>query len=141
MATQKVQYKKPRRINVVSVTLIILGLVAGYLVYQYLPIFLKKQEALRVLDEVASEFSGSRERFIKDQKSMEKLHREMKNELRLIGIDDPYYETWIEVGDDDHVKFGVAYVEKVEWPFEVIKATEETVQVEYDLDLNAPRSF
>ena len=141
MATQKVQYKKPRRINVVSVTLTLVAIVAGYLVYQYLPIFLKKQEAMRVLDETASTFSGSRARYLADTQSMEDLKRKMKLELRLIGIDDPHYETWIELNEDNHVLFGVAYVERVEWPFEVIESSEETIQVEYDLDLNAPSKF
>ncbi len=136
--SKTVTYKKPRLINPVTVTLALLLAFAGLLTYKFLPVFLKKQEAYRVLDEHASYFGGSRNRYMAVPEEVDNLERQMRNELRRIGVSDPDMETWIEIDSDHEVRFGVAYVEIVHWPFDVVQPQVENVQIEYQLML-APR--
>ena len=56
--TTPVKYNKPRRINVVSVVLVALLAMAGYATYLYLPLYLTKHEAYRVLEETGSKVAG-----------------------------------------------------------------------------------
>lgn len=127
---QVLKYKKPRKLNVVSVTLaLVLGL-AAYLTYQYLPLYLKKQETYRVLEETGSTFAGRKSRYLASSDRMESLRRKMEAQLRQIGVSDPQLETWIEV-DEPEVIFGAIYSEWIEWPFDVIAKQEKVYQVEH----------
>jgi len=130
-----VKYKQPRAINAVTVVLIVVAAVVAYLTYQYLPIFMVKQESYRVLDETASVFSGSKNRYLADPKQVDDLERKMRIELQRAGIDDPGFETWIEVDSKHSVRLGVAYIETVNWPFDVIEPQENVVELEYPLTL------
>ena len=135
MATKSVQYKKPRSINVVSVVLALVLALIGYLTFKYLPLFLVQQEAYRVLDETASVFSGSKNRYLASPKEVETLERNMRRDLQQAGITDPGFETWIEVDNEHSVRLGVAYIQKVEWPLDVIPPREDIIQKEYHLTL------
>lgn len=129
---QALKYKKPRKINVVSVSMaIVLGL-AAYLTYQYLPLFLQKQEAFRILEETGSTFAGRRSFYIQETPAREKLHRQMDAQLRVIGVDDPDMETWIEI-EGTEVRFGVVYSVWLEWPFNIIAKEEILYEVEHKM--------
>lgn len=130
-----VHYKRPRKINPVSVSLTLAAMIGAYLTYQYLPIYLRKSEALRVLDETSSKFAGSKRRYLASPDHIEALRRDMHAELIRMGLTDPEMETWIEVDSEHMVQFGVAYGELLEWPYDVIEPRFETVQVEFDLVL------
>ena len=132
---QAVRYKKPRKINAVSVSIALALALVGWLTYQYLPPFLMKQEAYRVLDETASKFSGSKSRYLEVESEFVQLRMEMQNNLRLVGIKDPRMESWIEVDDEHNVRFGVLYSYYIEWPWNVIAKQEKVVELEYDLHL------
>lgn len=131
---QQVKYKKPRRINPVSVVVVLALATVAYLAYQYLPMFLQKEEAYRVLEETSSRFSGRRGYYVQESKPREMLRRQMENDIRRLGIDDPDIETWIEI-DDTEVHFGVVYSVWLTWPFEVIAKQEVEYHVEHVLKI------
>lgn len=127
---QAVKYKRPRKINLVSVTLGSITALIVYLGYQYLPNYLLEQEAYRVLEETASHFYGSRMRYLANPDLIENLRRRMHNEMRLMGVDDPDSESWIEV-DDHEVRFGIIYSKWITWPFDVIEKQEKVYEIEH----------
>ena len=127
---QALKYKKPRRINVVSVSLALAAALVAYLTYQYLPLYLQKQEARRVLEENSSKFAGRRGYYVQDARAREGLRMQMQSELGVIGINDPEIETWIEIeGNEAH--FGVVYSAWVEWPYDIIERHEMVNEVEH----------
>jgi hypothetical protein len=111
-----VHYKK-QRLNIVMVV-IVLGLAAaGYLAYVFLPNKLRESEVLRVLDETSSTFLGQAPRMLAVPDEVKKLQRKMVNDLKNVGVEDPNAEYWIEIDDDNQVRFGVLYSDWVELPF------------------------
>jgi hypothetical protein len=133
--TTPVKYKKPRRINIVSVTLVLLLLVGGYAAYQYLPLYFMRHEAHRILQETASTVAGRAGYYEQDTAAREDLRRTMQRNLKSIGIVDPAMETWIEF-EGKEVRFGVVYSAWVEWPFGIIPRQESEYQVEHEIVLN-----
>jgi len=129
MATP-IKYKKPRRINVVSVTIVLLLLLAGYAAWQWAPLYFKRQEAYRVLQETGSKLAGRAGFYEQDGKAREELRRTMQRDLVNVGIDDPRIETWIEV-DGKEVRLGVVYAAFIEWPLDVIEPQETVYEVEH----------
>lgn len=125
-----VQYKKPRRINVVSVTLLLLLLLAGYAAWQWAPLYFERQEAYRVLQETGSKIAGRAGFYAQDEQAREDLRRTMQRQLVEIGIDDPKLETWIEI-EGKELRLGVVYSAFFEWPFDVIERHERVEQVEH----------
>ncbi|MEM7159144.1 MAG: hypothetical protein AAF799_40275 [Myxococcota bacterium] len=134
MATP-IKYKKPRRINPVSVTLLALVLLAGYATYQYAPLYFMRHEAYRVLEETGSELSHRTAHYSKEKRELDGLRRKMQNKIRGLGINDPDIETWIEI-EGKEVRLGVVYSAWVEWPFGVVKPTESTYELEHVLVVN-----
>lgn len=130
-----VKYKKPRAINAVTIALILVAGLLVYLALKFFPLFLVQQESVRVLDETASKFSGSKNRYLADPQQVEALEREMRKALTRAGITDPGFETWIEVDNRHSVRLGVAYIQTVTWPLDVIPPREDVIQKEYDLTL------
>jgi hypothetical protein len=129
-----VQYKKPRRINVVSVTLVLVVLLAGYAAYQWFPLYMMRHEAYRVLQETGSKLAGRAGYYQLDTQAREELRRNMQRQLANVGIDDPKIETWIEMEGKD-VRLGVVYSAWIEWPLDVIDRQESIYQVEHELVL------
>ncbi len=125
---QAVKYKKPRRINSVSVGLALIAGLALYLAYQYLPLFLQKQEAYRTLEETGSSFSGRRSYYVQDAPATEALRRRMENDLRRVGISDPELETWIEY-EEHEAEFGAIYSIWIEWPMNILPKQEFVYEV------------
>ena len=128
--TQVVKYKKPRRLNIVSGTLALAAALLVYMAYQYVPLFIVKQEAYRVLEEHGSSFMSRKGLYISDPAARDGLRSKMTNSLRVVGIDDPEAETWIEV-DGKEIRLGVVYTKWVEWPFDVIPRQEKVYEVEH----------
>jgi hypothetical protein len=129
---EPITYKKPRRINIVSVTLVLALALAAYAAYQFLPLYFQKQEVYRVLEETSSAFSGKRSLYVEDPSSRETLRRNMENDIRNIGVDDPELETWIEV-DGTEVRFGAVYSKWVEWPLGIVARQEHVYEVEHKI--------
>ena len=127
---QIVKYKKPRRINVVSVTLAAALALLVYLGYQYVPLFILKQEAYRVLEEHGSQFMARRALYVQDPVKRDQLRLKMSRQLSVIGVDDPEADTWIEI-DGKEVRLGVVYTKVVTWPFDVIKPQTKVYEVEH----------
>ncbi len=129
-----VKYKRPRKINVVTVTLAaILGL-AVYLGMQYLPLYILKSEAYRVLEETGSHFVGRFARYTSNPRDMDTLRRRLLNELRLVGMDDPDAEVWIEA-EGREARLGVIYSKWVSWPFDIIPREEHVYELEHVVQL------
>jgi hypothetical protein len=135
MGLQKVKYKKPRKINPISITLTLVFGTLGFLAYQYVPLSLKRGEAVRVLDEAASKYAGQPGRYRKVPKEVERLRKQMRNDLQLVGVMDPDMEVWIEADSDFQVRFGALYSEWIDWPFDVIERQEKVYEIEYKLEL------
>jgi len=127
---QAIKYKKPRRINSVTLGLAVIAALIIFFSYQYLPLFLQKQEAYRVLEETASGFSGRRSYYLAERDASEALRRRMENDLRRVGIDDPQLETWIDL-EEHEASFGAFYSVFVQWPFEVLEDQEFEYQIEH----------
>jgi len=127
---QAVKYKKPRRLNSVSIVLALITALGIYLGYQYLPLFLQKQEAYRVLEETGSAFAGRRPYYVKDAKARENLRRRMQADLLRVGINDPDLETWIEL-DENEMTFGAIYSIFIEWPYQALPKQEFVYEVEH----------
>lgn len=114
---EHVQYKKPRKFNIV-----VIGLLAGlvlliYLAWAYLPAYFRKSEVMRVLDETSSKFTGAASRHLADGKAVDKLLAEMRSQIQDLGVRDPQAEYWIEIDSEDQVRFGALYSEWIELPF------------------------
>ena len=130
-----VKYKRPRKINPVSVSLTLIALLLIYLGYQYVPLKMRKGEAYRVLDETASKFAGRKSRYFEDPDSLVMLRGQLAQSLRLVGIKDPNMEHWIEIDSKHQVRFGVVYSEWITWPFEMIETQERVEELEYTLKI------
>jgi hypothetical protein len=129
MATP-IKYKKPRRINVVSVTVVLLLLLAGYAAWQWAPLFFKRNEAYRVLQETGSKLAGRAGYYEQDPEAREELRKTMQRDLVNVGIDDPRIETWIEL-EGKEIRLGVVYSAFIEWPLDVIGRQESVYEVEH----------
>jgi hypothetical protein len=127
-----VKYRKPRKINVVTILLGILAAFLVYLGYQYIPNYMLEQEAYRVLEETSSHFAGRKSRYLATTDGLVTLRRRMHNQLRLHGVDDPDAESWIEV-DGHEVRFGVIYSKWIEWPFDIIPKQEKVYEIEHTI--------
>ncbi len=126
-----VKYKRPRLINPVSVGLVVAFSLGAYVVYQYLPLFLQRQEVYRVVDETASKFSGSAARYLHSESELTKLKRELVKEIRRNGVSDPDLETWIESEPNSlEVRFGALYSAYLEWPFDLAERHEQINELE-----------
>ena len=132
---QKVKYKKPRKINPISVTLVAILLVLGFLVYQYVPLALKKGEATWVLDEAASKYAAQAGRYRAEKDEVKHLLKQMRRDLQLAGVVDPDLEVWIEADAMHTVRFGCLYSEWIVWPYDIIERQEQIYEVEYVLTL------
>jgi hypothetical protein len=114
---ESVQYKKPRTFNIVVIA--ILGGLAllVYLAWVYLPAYFRKSEVMRVLDETSSEFTGISSRMLSDDKLVDKMLYDMRGKIQETGINDPQAEYWLEIDNDDQVRFGVLYSDWIKLPF------------------------
>jgi hypothetical protein len=124
------KYKKPRKINAVSIGLVFALLVIVYLTYQYLPLFLLRQEAYRVLDEISSEYTATAGRFMAEDAELDKLTAKLSRELRRVGVRDPDMEHWIEPNGENEVAIGVIYSDYIEWPMDLIPKQERVAEIE-----------
>ncbi|MEE9384721.1 MAG: hypothetical protein V3V08_15060 [Nannocystaceae bacterium] len=130
-----VHYKRPRKINPVTVSLALAVSLSGYMAYQYLPMLLRKNEAARIIDETSSKFAGRKSRFLASAQRIEQLRKTMHADLVRVGISDPDMETWIEVDSIHAIRFGVAYAETIRWPHDWIEPQLRVFEVERDLEL------
>lgn len=131
-----VQYKKPRRFNIVTVVLILLGLALVWLGMTYAPVMYLRSEVYRVLEEKSSEFAASRRRYLAVSEERRALEQRMRSSISIVGVRDPEFETWIEPHDDGRVVFGCAYMEEVHYPFDIMEPTQNVYQAEFVLDLS-----
>lgn len=133
MATP-VKYKQPRLINVVSVTLVIALLAAGWAGYEAVRVGFLRQEAYRMLEETGSAFAGRRQLYRTDARERDALRSRMESQIRSVGVDDPDLETWIEV-DGPTAKLGVVFTAQYHWPFDVFEPYTRDVQLEHTVTL------
>jgi hypothetical protein len=114
---ESVQYKKPRTFNIVVIA--ILGGLAllVYVAWIYLPAYFRKSEVMRILDETSSEFTGISSRMLSDDKLVDKMLYDMRGKIQETGINDPQAEYWLEIDNDDQVRFGVLYSDWIKLPF------------------------
>jgi len=133
--SRPLKYRKPRRINVVSVTIVAILVVIGVIAWEYIPLYITKNEAYRVLESTGSTFAGRDAYYTEDKNARESLRLKMDKELRLAGVDDHEMESWIEI-EGKELKVGVVYSKFIEWPFNVVAKTEELYEIEHTLILD-----
>ena len=126
--TDQVQYKKPRKLNIVVIAILAVLVVTGYLAYVYLPAYFRKSEVMRVLDETSSEFMGKSSRMLAERQLIDHMANQMGSEIRELGVNDPQAEFWIEVDDENQIRFGALYSDWIELPF--IEAKEVVNELE-----------
>ena len=126
--TDQVQYKKPRKLNIVVIAILAVLVVAGYLAYVYMPAYFRKSEVMRVLDETSSEFMGKSSRMLAERQLIDHMANQMGSEIRELGVNDPQAEFWIEVDDENQIRFGALYSDWIELPF--IEAKEVVNELE-----------
>lgn len=114
---ESVDYKKPRKFNIVVIALIIALIIGAYLLWVYVPVWFARSEVTRVLDETSSEFTGKSSRMFASRDAFKNLQNKMAGMMRDVGVDDPNAEFWIEIDDENQVRFGVVYSEVVELMF------------------------
>lgn len=115
--SESVKYKKPRKINIVVIGILAALVLGIYLLWVYLPAYFRKSEVMRVLDETSSEFTGQSSRMLADHKLVDQMVSEMREHISDLGVNDPDSEYWIEIDDDDQIRFGVLYSDWIKLPF------------------------
>ncbi|PRP91774.1 hypothetical protein ENSA5_53550 [Enhygromyxa salina] len=114
---ESVEYKKPRKLNIVVIAILVALISGGYALWIYLPAYFRKSEVMRVLDETSSDFTGKASRMLADDKLVDKMLSDMRNQIQELGVSDPGAEYWIEIDDDNQIRFGVLYSDWLELPF------------------------
>jgi len=114
---EAVTYKQPRKFNVVVIAILVALVAGAYAAWIYVPVAMRKSEVMRVLDETSSEFTGQASRMLAEDKLVDKMLRDMRSDIQALGVSDPQAEYWIEVDDDNQVRFGVLYSDWIEIPF------------------------
>jgi hypothetical protein len=114
---EAVSYKKPRKFNVVVIVLLAALVAGAYAVWSYLPVAMRKSEVMRVLDETSSEFTGQASRHLAEDKLVDKLRNDMRSDIQALGVSDPQAEYWIEIDDENQIRFGVLYSDWISIPF------------------------
>lgn len=114
---EAVAYKQPRKFNLVVITLLVALVAGAYALWIYLPVSMRKSEVMRVLDETSSEFTGQAARMLAVDDEVEKLLRSMRSDIQAVGVNDPDAEYWIEIDDENQIRFGVLYSDWIELPF------------------------
>jgi hypothetical protein len=114
---ESVKYKKPRKINIVVIAILAVLVSSIYVLWLYLPQYFRKSEVMRVLDETSSSFTGKSSRMLADHKLVDQMVSDMRNEIFELGVNDPNAEYWIEIDDDNQIRFGVLYSDWIKLPF------------------------
>lgn len=131
---QPVTYKPPRRINVVSVTVVVMLAVAAWSGYEWIRVAFLRQEAFRMLEETSSTVSGRRGMYRNNPKELDLLRRRMESQIVGVGVDDPDLETWIEI-EGTKANFGVVFSASYHWPMDVLEPIVREIQIEHVIDL------
>lgn len=125
---EAVTYKQPRKFNVVVIAILVALVAGAYALWIYVPVWMRKSEVMRVLDETSSEFTGQASRMLAVDKLRDKMLRDMRGDIQALGVDDPQAEYWIEVDDDNQIRFGVLYSDWIEFP--LIEPREKVVELQ-----------
>lgn len=131
---QPVTYKPPRRINVVSVTVVLAAIALAWAGYEWVRVAFLRQEAFRMLEEASSTVSGRRGMYRKDPREVDNLRRRMESQIQRIGVDDPDIETWIDL-EGTSASFGVVFTATYHWPMDVLAPIEREFQIEHVIAL------
>ena len=124
------EYKKQRAVNVVTISIVLFVVAAGYVTWKLLPIYFRKSEVKRVLDEGSSDFGGKSARYLAVDKELEHLRSKMASQISELGITDPNTEVWIEIDDEHHARFGALYSDWLELPF--MEKREDVQEIEME---------
>ena len=127
------QYKKPRRINAVSVIIFLVLAAAAYAAVQFGPPHYRKWKASGILSEAANKVYPKR-MVAPDAVAdfVEKIRTETAAQLRELGIADPGLRVTINL-NPKRISVGVEYVEIIKHPF-VGKITTLSFAPRFDLD-------
>lgn len=127
---QPVKYKPPRRINPVSVTVVLALLAGAWTAYEGIRVAFLRQEAFRMLEEAGSTLSGRRGMYRQNPKEVDLLRSRMESQIVGIGVDDPDIETWIDI-EGTKVSFGVVFTARYHWPMDVLEPIDRDIQIEH----------
>jgi len=133
--SRRVKYKKPRKINPVSVTIV--GIIAFiiYVIAKTGPVFLTQMETQRIIKGVGVKFQKSRSRYLAAPESRQMLRDQFLADVFNVGVEGrKTTEHWIDISDSESVKIGVYYQQQFEWPFEM----RETTIIEVEQEITCP---
>lgn len=114
---ESVEYKQPRKLNVVVIAILAALVILVYVAWLYLPAYFRKSEVMRVLDETSSSFTGKASRMLADRKLVDKMLSDMRSQIQELGVNDPQAEYWIDIDDEDTIRFGALYSDWIDLPF------------------------
>ena len=124
------EYKKQRAVNVVTISILLVVIAVGVLLWKILPLYFRKSEVKRVLDETSSTFGGQSARYLAVDKELRYLESKMSSQIAELGVSDPNQEAWIEVDDEHHVRFGALYSDWLKLPF--MEPREDVQEIEME---------
>lgn len=129
-------YKKPRRINVVSISLVLVFAAIAFAVWGILPMIFRKHEAFRVLEETGSTFRGRQGYYLADKPAYDHLLDSMSQRLRMLGVTDPEMDWGIDIDSEPgHAIFYVVYTDAFHLPYDFIAPILHEYELEYKITL------
>jgi hypothetical protein len=109
-------YKKPRKLNFVSVLVILILLSLFYVLIQFGPPYWRKWKAKEALSESASKVYGKR--YVSDEAAapfLEQVQQQTMAKLRDFGIEDPDLKVNV-IKDSEEITVEAEYMERIKHP-------------------------
>ena len=133
--SRRVKYKKPRKINPVSVTVVSIIAFIFYALAKTTPIFMTQMETQRVLKGIGVKLQSRRSRYLASPESLDQLRNDLSKDAFAVGVEGKdTTEHWIDISDTKAVLIGLHYEQRFEWPFEM----RETTIIEVDQEIMCP---
>lgn len=113
------QYRRIRKLNEVTIPMILLAVALALIVGEMGPTWLIRVETNRVVKSYTEQFERRRGRYLEREDELETLTRNFSRDLRQAGVSDPDMEYWIEIDEQSQAHLGVIYVQTYRWPLNI----------------------
>ena len=126
-----VKYKRPRKINPVSVTLVALLLFMCYSLYRGGELLMLRMETERVVKRTGVTFNSKRGFYLNNPNQLKRIAGKLRMDIMNLGVEDPKTtEHWVDITNPNEILIGVYYLQKFEWPFDLREPTYFEIQQE-----------
>ena len=117
---KKVKYKRPRKINPVSVSIVTLLLLICYSLYRGGELLMLRMETERVVKRTGVEFNSKRGFYLEQPEQLTRKADKLRMDVMNLGVQDPKTtEHWIDITNPDEILIGVYYLQNFDWPFDL----------------------